>query len=235
VRERLLGQAEARRTRDLAARVADLRRDRVVVGRVAHDGDALVVLRRRAQHRRAADVDVLDGVGQADARLGDRLAERVEVHHDQVDGLDAVLGHLLLVVGDGPAEQAAMDARVQRLHAPVEDLGRAGVRGDGLDRDARVGERLGGAARGEDLDALLVQELDELEEAPLVGDRDDCPPDLRHGFVYQSEAGASRPISTQCAVGNRRGRWFALKVHGIRPTPFIPEPRSPRCPSPVAP
>ena len=57
--------------------------------------------------------------------LRDRRRERIEVHHHQVDGLDAVLGHHR-VVGAAPAEQAAVDLRVQRLDAAVHDLGEAG-------------------------------------------------------------------------------------------------------------
>jgi hypothetical protein len=60
-----------------------------VVGRVDHHADVGVVLRRGAHHRRAADVD------QLDARVA---AERVEVDHDQVDRLDAVVGHVGLVL-----------------------------------------------------------------------------------------------------------------------------------------
>src|SRR5690606_36163625 len=60
--------------------------------RVDGDGDMAVVLRTRADHGRAADVDVLDGGFKAAALL-DRLLERVEVDPDDIDGADAVLAH----------------------------------------------------------------------------------------------------------------------------------------------
>src|SRR3546814_4239551 len=47
------------------------------------------VLRRRTQHRRAADVDVLDGVFERAAGLGHGGLERVQVKHQQVDRRDA--------------------------------------------------------------------------------------------------------------------------------------------------
>ena len=53
------------------------------------------------------------------------------------------------------AEQAAMDRRMQRLHAPVHDLGEAGHVGDVAHRDAGRGDRLGGAAGRHQLDAVL--------------------------------------------------------------------------------
>jgi hypothetical protein len=49
----------------------------------------VIVLRRGAQHRRAADVDVLDRVLEAAVRIGDRRLERIEVDDDEVDRLDA--------------------------------------------------------------------------------------------------------------------------------------------------
>lgn len=50
-----------------------------------------MVLGRAAEHGRAADVDVLDGVLEGAVRLRDGGFERVEVHDDEVDELDAVL------------------------------------------------------------------------------------------------------------------------------------------------
>jgi hypothetical protein len=72
-----------------------------------------VVLGRRAQHRRAADVDVLDRVFVACSRARGRLRERVEVDDQQVDGLDAVARGQRwrpCVRQVAPAEQAAVDA-----------------------------------------------------------------------------------------------------------------------------
>ena len=60
VGERLGGERLARAERELAAGVLELLQHRVVAGRVDHDRREGEVLRRRADHRRAADVDVLD-------------------------------------------------------------------------------------------------------------------------------------------------------------------------------
>ena len=71
-RERLGGQRAAGLERD-HARFAELREDRPVALRSADGRDVGEVLRRRAQHRRAADVDHLDRVLLADALSGDDL------------------------------------------------------------------------------------------------------------------------------------------------------------------
>ena len=63
----------------------DLAEHGVVVRRVDDDGDAVVVLGRRPDHRRPADVD------QLDTRIG---GERVEVDDDEVDRFDPVLGEI---------------------------------------------------------------------------------------------------------------------------------------------
>ena len=69
----------------------------VIVRGLDDDGDIVVVLRGGADHRRAADVDVLDAVLVAGA-LGDRRLERIEVDHEQVDRRDAVRLHGLGMV-----------------------------------------------------------------------------------------------------------------------------------------
>ena len=52
-----------------------------VVAGIDHHGDRRVVLGRRPQHRRPANIDVLDGIGQRAVRLGDRGLEGIKVHH----------------------------------------------------------------------------------------------------------------------------------------------------------
>ncbi len=89
-----------------------------------------MVLRRGADHRGAADVDVLDAVFVTGAFVDGRL-ERVEVDHQQVDRRDAVRLHrigMLLVVAD--REQAAMHLGMQRLDPAVHHFGKAGEVGD---------------------------------------------------------------------------------------------------------
>ena len=64
----------------------------VAVGRRDHQNEA-VVLRRRADHARAADVDLVDRVVPLHVETADRLLERVEIDADEVDRGDAVLLH----------------------------------------------------------------------------------------------------------------------------------------------
>ena len=76
-----------------SAAAAQLVEHHVVVGRVDDDADVRVVLGRGPDHGRPADVVIVD---ELDRRVG---PERVEVHDDEVDRLDAVLRHVGLVVG----------------------------------------------------------------------------------------------------------------------------------------
>jgi hypothetical protein len=86
-----------------------------------------MVLGRGTDQRRSADIDVLDA-GREVGAARDRLLEGVEVHDHQVDRRDPVLRHLrgMRLVGT-PAENAAMDRRLQGLHPAVHDLREAGV------------------------------------------------------------------------------------------------------------
>ena len=158
-RDDLRVERRGARERGDRERAAGVVADRVVVGvelleqrrvlrRVGDDGDERVVLRRRAHHRGPADVDGLD-VGV--------LRERVEVRHDEVERLDAVGGHVVVVrrlraVG----EDAAVDLRVQRDDPVVEDRRDAGDVVDRGDGDAGLGDGLGRAARRHELDAALA-------------------------------------------------------------------------------
>ena len=71
-----------------------------------------------------------------------------------------------------------MDARMQRLHAPVHHLRHAGDGADVGDGEAGFGQRAGGAAGREDLDAVLGQRAGEVDDPGLVGDGDQRALDL---------------------------------------------------------
>ena len=135
----LRGQAPAQRRSDSApSLVVQLVEHVGVVGRVGDDGDVGVVLGRGADHRRAADVDLLDRSSRSRRRRADRLLERVEVDDDQVDRRDAVLVPSPPRARDRRAapSRPPWTVRVQRLDAAVHDLGKAGELGHVADRDA---------------------------------------------------------------------------------------------------
>ena len=91
---------------------------------------------------------------QSGPRDGGR--ERIEIDHQQVDRLDAVRAHDL-IVGAAPAEQAAVHARMQRLEAAVHQLGKAGVVRHFAHRQAGIEQQPRGAAGGQQLDAAPMQ------------------------------------------------------------------------------
>ena len=104
--------------------------------RAGYDRDARVVLGGRAHHRRATDVDLLDALLGARSG-GNRVAERVEVRHDEVEGLDVQLLELSDVVGVvRVGEDPRMHLGVQRLDPTVQALGETGQLLDRRDRDA---------------------------------------------------------------------------------------------------
>src|SRR5580700_9364751 len=72
-------------------------------------------------HRRSADVDVLDQLFDRDARPGCGFFEGVEIDHDHVDRPDAVLGYGCDVRGNLAAMQdAAVHLGMQRLNAAIK-------------------------------------------------------------------------------------------------------------------
>jgi hypothetical protein len=153
---------------------------RGVLPRVGQHRDMGPVLGGRAQHRRAADIDILDGLVQGAAGTRHRRLKGVEIEYQQVDGRDAVFGHHRIV--HAPAtQQPAMDFRVQRLDAAVHDLGKTGVGRDFGDRQPGLLERLVSAAGGEQFYLQGGERLGEFEETGLVGDRQQGATDRRRG------------------------------------------------------
>src|ERR1044072_7697787 len=102
--------------REAAAGLRQLFKDDRVNLRRGDDRHVSEILRGGADHRGAADVDLLDGLFERDALAGDGLLEGVEVDDDYVDGADLVLRERARVVGvvaDG--EDAAVDVWMERL------------------------------------------------------------------------------------------------------------------------
>src|SRR5690606_24448908 len=146
-----------------------------IVGRVHHHENVAEVLGGGAHHAGPADVDLLNQRVEPRGRVSCRFRERVEVYDDQVDEADAVPGQGGQVVRPvAPGQDAAVDARVQGLHAAVEHLGKPGALGHVGDGQPRLPEGTGGAAGGEQLDAEGRQAAGEVDDAGLVGNGDEC-------------------------------------------------------------
>ena len=146
-----------------------------VLAGVGQHRHVLPVLGGAAHHGRAADVDVLDCVFQRTAGLGDRGFKRVKIHHQQINGVNAVRlqrGHVLGQIA--PRQQAAVDLGVQGLDAAVQHFRKAGQLGHFGHRQALLGQQLGGAAGGDELHAQGVQAAGQFDDTGLVGDGEQC-------------------------------------------------------------
>jgi hypothetical protein len=165
------GERLAQLERDHAAVLRQFVQHLCIVGGLDHHGDIAMVLSGRADHRRSADVDVLDAV-VVSRTLRDGGLERIEVHHEEIDRLDAVLVHgagVFRVAAN--SEKPAMHLRVQRLHAAVHHLRKAGQLRHVDDAEPCVLQRLGGAAGRDELDVVAGERRGEVDEPGLVGHR----------------------------------------------------------------
>lgn len=145
---------------------------RVVVGIDDHP-HRLEVLRGRAKHAGAADVDVLDRLLGRDALPRDRLAERIQIHRDEIDRLNSMLGDCRHVLGNiAPREQSAVNRGVQRLHSAVHHLREARDFAD-VDRlEAGGAQRSGRAARRNELPSEVGEPSGEFDQAGFIGNRE---------------------------------------------------------------
>ena len=171
----LAGEALAQRKRSTPRSEAG--NDLGIVGGVSDDRHEGMVLGRRADHRRAADVDILDDLVTASA-LRDGLREGVEIDHDEVDRADAMLVHRRGVSGIvAHREKPAVDHRVKRLYAAVHHFGEAGQVGHIAHVMAHVTQGPGSSAGRNELDPVGDERGGERFEATLVGQRQERPAD----------------------------------------------------------
>ncbi len=148
-----------------------------VARRACDDGHCRVVLRRCPDHRRPADVDLLDGLRRARS-AGHGLLERVQARDQQLERLDAQLGKLgaMSVLGQ-IGEQAGVHLRVQRLDPAIQALGKPGELLNRGDRQASRSDGGGGAAGRHDLDAGVMERGRQVGKPGLVVDADQRPLD----------------------------------------------------------
>ena len=147
----------------------ELGEERIVILDVGDHGHVRVVLRARTDHRRPADVDVLDR-GRVIRAARNRGFEGIEVHHEDIDRADPVLFHRMRVaLLVAQRQQPAMDHRMKCLHPSVHHLGEAGDLGDVPHLEPRIAHGARRASRRDEFDAPLGEGAGEVLEPGLVG------------------------------------------------------------------
>ena len=156
------GQACAPRFRDFRLYFSKMRRFR-------QHRDMGVILGGAADHCWATDIYVFDAIIKS-STLRDRCFKRIEIHCHQINWRNAMRFHLCQMLGQiAPAQNAAMHLRHQSLHAPIQNFGKARMVGHILHRHARLAQRLGGAAGGENLHAARREEAAKFNQPGFVG------------------------------------------------------------------
>ena len=110
-------------------------------------------------------------------------SKRIEIHHHQVDRLDAVRprrGFVLLVPAQ--VEQRAVHLRVQRLHPAIEHFRESGEVGNVARLDSCLPQQARRAAGGNDFDALFLELAREIGHAGFVGNRNESAFDFHDVF-----------------------------------------------------
>ncbi len=131
-----------------------------------------MVLSRRPDHRRAADVDLLDRILERHVGLEDGVDERVEVAAHEVDLPQIVLDERLDVLRlVAPGQDARVDARVQGLDTPVHHLGETREVADRPRVQGCVLDRLQRGPGREELVAQALQAAGKCGQPCLVANR----------------------------------------------------------------
>lgn len=200
VLEGLEGIGVAARLGDLA--LLKLAQEASVVVGVAKDGDTLVVLGCSTDKGNTTNIDLLDGLGDADVDLGDGVLEGVQVADNVVDLVDVLLGKILLVGGKVSGQDTGVDGGVEGLDTASEHLGglcdgrdipegllcqlepivQQKMKLYALDREPGLADHLGGTTRGKNANILLDEALSQVQQTSLVVDGDDGDLLLRRHF-----------------------------------------------------
>lgn len=108
-------------------------------------------------------------------RIGECFFKGIEIHNKQVDGLDAVLAHLLLVAWVIEyAEESAVDFGLERFHASVHYFRKTGIVAHTLDGNSIVTQKGSRAAGGENFDAESMELVGKFNNARFVGNTYQC-------------------------------------------------------------
>src|ERR1700738_1087239 len=97
--------------------------NRLVVRRIRYDRDRSIILARAPQHRRPANIDLLDRLFQRHVRLGHRVLERIEVNHCKIDWFNLVscrLPSVIWIVSE--KQQSAVYLRVESFDSSAQNL-----------------------------------------------------------------------------------------------------------------
>ncbi len=143
-----------------------------IVRRGDDHGHGVMVLRRGANHRRPADIDLFDRLVLGCAAR-DRFPERIEVRHNEVERLNVEFRERLGVLDVAQiSEEAGMHAWMQCLDPSAEDLGETGEGAYGRHSQAMASEHLCGGSGGDDLHPGIGERVREVRQAGLVVDAD---------------------------------------------------------------
>ena len=201
VRKGFPRQAETRLDADRAIGGLHLGDQRGIVGRIRDDGHILPVFRRRAHHRRAADVDVLDSLFQRASGLCYGLRERIKIDDHEVDDRNVGMRHGLHVLGQVAARKnAGVHFRMQGLHAAVEHFRKAGVVADFDDRHICFAQQFGGAACRQDVDAECVHGAGEFHRTGFIGQADQGFALVHRDRVYRTRSKNKPPVGNERAA-----------------------------------
>ena len=119
-----------------------------------------IILRRCANHRRAADVDILNRFCKRDIRSRHGCLKRIQIAYHQINGSDTVccrLGTLFRIIPLG--EEPTVNFRVERLNSAIEQLRKAGVVGDIEGVNAGFTEMSRRAAGGQNFHSTLGEDV----------------------------------------------------------------------------
>ena len=102
-------------------------------------------------------------------RFRDGLAERIEVHADEVNGFYFIVLQCFHMLRDIPAgKKGAVDFRMKGLYASVADFRKSGNVADAGDRKSRLAQKFHSSAGGENLPAECDEFTGEFHYAGLV-------------------------------------------------------------------
>ena len=138
-----------------------------VVAAVYHDTHISVVFRGGTHHGWATDIDVLNRQCQMTVFFGNGGGERIEVNHDQINRVDAVFGHHIIVLTT-TAQYSAVNFRMQGFYPAIHHFRETGVIRYFNRRNLVVDQQLVSTAGGQNFNTSRLQGLGEFDDSGFI-------------------------------------------------------------------
>ncbi len=138
--------------------------------RIDDDTHPLLILCRRTNHGRTANIDIFNSLLERNPRPGNGLLKGIEIDHHKIDQPDAIVLQLLQMLCRSSGQNTPMNPGMKGLDPPIQNLRKSRDLGNIANRQPRFGQRFKGAAGRNQVKAQFHKSSGKLHKTCFIGD-----------------------------------------------------------------